>query len=175
MNKMATGGITVIEGEDVVQTILSLQFVYNGSKIYRKHGCFISCVNTLKEIEDIMNSYGMPIERMRDSPSIIMLDAKKLREMSLHAYGIFFSSKTLLNLLNEIYKDIKFTRLAFDKFDLLAEKYNKKDIESLFKFIRKNDINVLLTINSHKNTNLLNMYDNYIIVKQGNLPIILFS
>ena len=175
MNEMVTGGITAIEGRDTIPTILSLQFVYRGSTIYGEYGCFVSGARTLEEIEVMMNIYGMPPGRMRDFPSIIMLDAEKLKRISTQANGDSFQLKMLLNLLVEIHKDIKFTRLAIDRFDLLSGECTERDIESFFKFARKNSINAILTIDLQNKSDIFNMCDNFIIVKKGDLPEILFS
>lgn len=171
---MDTGSITVVEGESTLQTLLSLQFVYRGSTVCREYGCFISCTKTLEEIEYMMSRYEMPSERMRDSPSIVMLDAGKLKEISLQANGNSFQLKMLSKLLEEIHKDIKFTRLAFDRFDFLCE--NNTDIKKFFRVIRTHRINTLLTIGTNYNHSaLLELCDNYFLIKRGELPLILFS
>jgi KaiC/GvpD/RAD55 family RecA-like ATPase len=158
VKEMVTGGITAIEGEDTVRTIFSLQFVYRGSTIYGEYGCFISGAKTLEEIDVMMNTYGMSPGQMRDFPSIIMLDAEKLKKISTQANGDSFQLKILLNLLVEIHKDIKFTRLAIDRFDLLSGECTKRDIESFFKFARKNSINVILTIDLQNKSDLFLIY-----------------
>lgn len=163
---MITKNITVIEGEDTTRTLLSLQFVYRGSTECREYGCFISGAKTLKEIEVMMYTYGMPPERMRNFPSIVMLDAVKLKEISLKNNGNSFKLETLLNLLEEIYKDVNFTRLAVDRFDLLSDEFTRKDMESFFNFVRMNNINVMLTVDLNKNFDFLDMYDNYIIIRK---------
>lgn len=151
---MVSGGITAIEGEDTVRTILSLQFVYRGSTIYGEYGCFISGAKTLEEIDVMMNTYGMPSEQMRDFPSIIMLDAEKLKRISTQANVDSLQLKILLNLLAEIHKDIKFTRLAIDRFDLLSGECTEKDIEKFFRFARRKRINVILTIDLQNKSGL---------------------
>lgn len=64
---MGTGNITVVEGEDAIRTVLSLQFVYRGSTLCREYGYFISGIKSLEEIESVMNRYGMSSEYMKDS------------------------------------------------------------------------------------------------------------
>ncbi len=172
---MVTGDITVIEGEDTIRTFLSLQFLYRGSTLSGEYGCFISRTETLEEIEDIMNQYGMSPEYMKDFPSIVMLDAHKLGEIKLKKNGRFPQLETLVELLKEIHRDIQFTRLAVDRFDLLFEECTKKDMESFFNFTRENSINVILTVDLQKGSDFLEMCDNYIIVKKGSLPMVLFS
>lgn len=173
---MVTGGITVIEGEDTIRTVLSLQFVYRGSIQCGEYGCFISGTKILREVENIMNRYGISSEYMKDFPSIVLLDADKLGEIKFQENGIFAQLETVLALLKEIYKDIQFSRLAIDGFDLLSDECSRKDMEYLFNFARKNNINVILTVNlQQENSDLLDLCDNYIIVKKGCLPSVLFS
>lgn len=168
MSEMIEGGITVIEGEDTVRTALSLQFVYRGSTICGEYGCFISGAKTLEEIENVMNEYGMPSEYMKDFPSVVMLDANKLGEIKLQRDGSLSQLETLVTLLKEIRKDIRFTRLAVDRFDLLCERYSKKYVESFFNSLRENGIKVILTVDSRRGSNLFELCDSYIIVKKGN-------
>lgn len=175
MSEMITGGITVIEGEDTVRTVLSLQFVYRGSTMCGEYGCFISGAKTLEEIENAMNEHGMPSEYMKDSPSVVMLDVNKLGEVKLQRDGSFSQLEMLVTLLKEIRKDIKFTRLAVDRFDILCEKCTKKDIENFFNFVRENSINVILTVDLQRGSNLFDIYDNYIVVKKGYLISSLFN
>ena len=173
-DSMDTESITVIEGEDTIRTLLSLQFVYKGSTESREYGCFISGAKTLREIEVMMYAYGMPPERVSNFPSIVMLDAGKLKEISLKNNGNSFKLEILLNLLEEIYKDVNFTRLAVDRFDLLSEESTRKDMENFFNFVRMNRINVILTVDLNKNFDFFDIYDNYIVVRKGLLPPILF-
>lgn len=169
-----TGSITVIEGEGVVRTVLSLQFVYRGSSICGEYGCFISGTKALKEVEGIMNKYGMLPEYLKDSPSIVMLDADKLRKITLQN-GSPLQLDTLVELVKEIHKDIKFTRLAVDRFDFLSGDGAKKSVEDLCTFAHENSIKMLLTINSQYRFHFLELCDNYIVVKKGHLPLVLFS
>lgn len=169
---METGSITVVEGKDTLQTVLSLQFVYRGSTVCGEYGCFISGAKPLEEIERMMTKYGMSSEWMKDSPSIVMLDAAKLKEISSNN-GNSFQLEMFLTLLKEIYKDIQFARLAIDRFDLLCE--DNTGIEKFFSFVRSHRINVLLTVGANQRDDLLELCDNYFSVKRGELPIILFS
>ena len=78
-----------------------------------------------------------------------------------------------LALLKEIYKDVQFTRLAIDRFDLLCE--DNTGIERLFSFVRSHKINMLLTVGVNQRDDLLKLCDNYFLIKRGKLPLILFS
>lgn len=169
------GGITVLKGEDTVRTALSLQFVYRGSTIHGEYGCFVSSAKTLKEIEHTMNQYGMVSEYMKDFPSVIMLDVNKLGNIKLQSDGNFSQLEMLVALLKEIHKDIKFTRLVVDQVDLLCETCSKKDIENFFNFVRKNGINVILTVDFKRNSLLFELCDTFIVIKKGCLPMIFFS
>jgi KaiC/GvpD/RAD55 family RecA-like ATPase len=166
---MVRGGITVIKGEDTARTVLSLQFVYRGSTIHREYGCFISGEKTLEEVEGVMNQYGMPSECMEDSPAVVMLDMDKLGEIKLQRNGSFSHLEILVKLLKEIGKDIKFARLAVDRFDLLCEKCSKKDIKVFYNFIHENNINAILTIDLERNFNFFGECDNYIVIKKWRL------
>ena len=172
---MGAGNIIVVEGEDTVKTYLSLQFVYRGSIVCREYGCFLSCAKPLPEIENIMGYYGMSSDELEDSPSIVMLDAAKIKKINHNPSQPSSQLKPFLLLLKEIYKDIEFTRLAVDSFDLLSDS-RKKDIDNFFHFARTNDINVLLTVNlGLDGSDLLDICDSYIIIKRGSVPSILFS
>ncbi len=172
---MSAGNITVVEGEDTVRTYLSLQFVYRGSIVCREYGCFLSCAKPLPEIESIMSYYGMPSDELEDSPSIVMLDAARIKRINHNPSQPSSQLAPFLSLLKEIYKDIGFTRLAVDSFDLLSDG-RKEDIEDFFHFTRINDIDVLLTVNLNlDDSDLLDTCDSYIIIKRGSVPLILFS
>ncbi|KYK33016.1 MAG: hypothetical protein AYK19_14480 [Theionarchaea archaeon DG-70-1] len=168
------GNITVIEGEDAVRTVLSLQFVYKGSTMCGEYGCFISGTKTLKEIEGIMNEYGMLSEYLKDSPSIVMLDADNLGKIAIQNGGLP-QLETLVKLVEEIHKDIEFTRLAVDRFDVLSENGTSNSVEALFTFAREKNIEILLTVNLEHNFRFFELCNNYIVVKKGHLPLILFS
>lgn len=175
MSEMVLGGVTVIKGEDTIRTVLSLRFVCRGSTKHREYGCFVSGAKTLEEIENTMNQYGMSPRDMKDFPSVVMLDVNKLGEIKLQRNGSLSQMEMLVNLLKEIRRDIKFTRLAVDRFDLLCEKCAERDIENFFNFVCENGINVILTVDLQGGSNLFEMCDNYIVIKKGCLPMILFS
>ena len=169
---MEPGRITVVEGKDTLQTVLSLQFVYRGSTVCGEYGCFISGAKPLEEIECLMSRYGMSSEWMKDSPSIVMLDAGKLKEISSNN-GNSFQLEMVLVLLKEIYRDVQFARLAIDRFDLLCE--DNTGIEVFFSFVRSHKINMLVTVGVGQRDDLLELCDNYFLIKRGKLPLILFS
>jgi len=176
---MKTGVITVIEGEGITRTVLSLQFVYKGSKVSGEYGCFLSSSKTLEEIRDVMDHYGMPSEDMKSSPSIVMLDVGNLEKINFQTNGEALHLETLLPIIEAIYNDIKFTRLVVDGFDLLSKNDAgnvRKNIERFSNFARMNGINVLLTVGfDSENTYLLELCDNFITIKRGYPPKILFS
>ena len=172
---MESANITVIEGEDVIRTVFSLKFVYKGSIVQGEYGCFISGTKTLEEIMSIMNQYGMSPEDVNDFPSIVLLDARRLEKVIFQDNGSFFDLETLVDLLNEIHKDIRFTRLAIDEFDLLSGNHDRQDIKCLLDFAAKKNIKMMMTVSSLKNDNLFELCDNYIVVRKGQLPLILFS
>jgi hypothetical protein len=60
-----------------------------------------------------------------------MIDTSKLGETRLKKNGKFSQLKTLLKLLGKIYREIQFTRLAVDRFDLLSE---DRRLEKVFLF-----------------------------------------
>lgn len=172
---MESANITVIEGEDVIRTVFSLKFVYKGSTIRGEYGCFVSGTKTLEEIMSIMNQYGMSPEDVNNFPSIVLLDARRLEKVIFQDNGSFFDLETLVDLLNEIHKDIRFTRLAIDEFDLLSGNHDRQDMKYLLDFVAKKNIKMMLTVSSLKNDNLFELCDNYIVVRKGQLPLILFS
>lgn len=168
-----TAYITVVEGEDIARTVLSLQFVYKGSRICKEYGCFISGAKTLKEVDGIMNEYGMFPDHLIDSPSIVMLDAEKLGKITLKKSPLPLD--TLVKLLKEIHKDINFTRLSVDRFDLLSGNGARKSVKDLFIFTYENDIKMLLTVNAHPSSHIIDLCDNHLAVKKGHVPLVLFS
>ncbi|MGC1120181.1 MAG: ATPase domain-containing protein [Candidatus Methanofastidiosia archaeon] len=173
---MKKGSITVIEGEEAICTAFSLQFVYRGSTVHGEYGCFLSGSVTLEEIESIMNYYGMSLENMVNSPSIVMFDVENLGEINLRINGETLHLDSLLELMKSIHNDVKFTRLAIDRFDLLAGNDPKKSVENLFDFTRKNQIEVILTVNfDYENSELFGMCDNYVTVRRCDTPMVLFS
>ena len=167
-----TGTITVLEGEDAVRTVLSLQFVYRGSSICKEYGCFISGAKTLKEIDEIMNKHGMLPDHLKDSPSIVMLDAEKLGTTLQKSPPPL---DALVKLLKEIHRDITFTRLSVDRFDLLFNNGAKKSVKDFFTFTHENSIKMLLTVNAYPSNDILDLCDNYLAVKKGQVPLVLFS
>lgn len=174
---MNRGSITIVEGRDLVGTALSLQFVYRGSTVWGEYGCFLSCAKTLESIERIMNHHGMSSSEMENAPSIVMLDAARLGKITSGSGKTSSRLEPFLPLLEEIYRDIKFTRLAIDGIDALSNG-TRKDLERFFDFARMNDIKALLTINFNlrpEDSDLLEMCDSYIVIKRGNIPLILFS
>lgn len=165
-----SSSITVIKGEGVTRTLLSLQFVHRGSKACGEYGCFVSGERTLKEIENIMGSHGISPEELEDFPSIVMVDGGTLKKKSLRADERSCGSSMLLGLLRMIHEDIKFTRLSIDCFNVLYEN-NKREIDNFFDFARTHKIEVLLTINSNfENHELLEKCDNFIVVKKAIVP-----
>lgn len=173
---METGVITVIEGEGITRTVLSLQFVYKGSKVGGEYGCFLSSSKTLEEIRDVMDHYGMPSGDMKNSPSVVMLDVGNLEKINFQTSGEALHLETLLPIIEAIYNDIKFTRLVVDGFDLLSKNDTRKNIERFSNFARMNGIKVLLTVGfDSENTDLLELCDNFITIKRGYPPEILFS
>ena len=173
---MKTGVITVVEGKGITRTVFSLQFVYKGSKVSGEYGCFLSGSKTLEEIRDVMDHYGMPSEDMKSSPSIVMLDVGNLEKINFQTSGEALHLETLLPIIEAIYNDIKFTRLVVDGFDLLSKNDAKKNIERFSNFARMNGINMLLTVEFDSgNADILELCDNFITIKRGYLPEILFS
>lgn len=170
MRMSEVSSVTVIEGEDMTCTVLSLQFVYKGSKLCGEYGCFVSGGRTLKEVENIMREHGISPDEMEDFPSIVMVDGGALEKKILEVDERSSRLGVLLELLREIYKDIKFTRLSIDGFDVLYEN-DKKEIDSFFDFTRALKMEMLLTVKSNfENCRLLEKCDNYIVVKKAAVP-----
>ncbi|MBU6997546.1 MAG: hypothetical protein HXS41_02810 [Theionarchaea archaeon] len=173
---MKKGSITVIEGEEAICTAFSLQFVYRGSTVHGEYGCFLSGSATLEEIESLMNYYGMPLENLANSPSIVMFDVENLSEINLRINGENLHMDSLLELMKSIHEDVRFTRLAIDRFDLMARNGSKKNVEDFFDYTRENHIEVILTVNpDYENSELLQISDNYVTVRRCDIPMILFS
>ena len=174
---MSTGHITVVEGEvkDTLRTIFSLQFVYRGSTLHGEYGCFISCTKKLEEIRSLMDAHGMPPGMMLESPSIVMLDAQKLKEVNSQVNGDSFQLKMLSELLEEIHKDVGFSRLAVDRFDLLCEDASAEQMSGFFDYIRSHRIEMLLTVGGDFQPVLSDLCDNYLRVDKGTLPETLFT
>ncbi|MBU7023382.1 MAG: hypothetical protein HXS40_04375 [Theionarchaea archaeon] len=173
---MKKGSITVLEGEGAICTAFSLQFVYRGSTIHGEYGCFLSGSVTLEEIESIMNHHGMSLEEMVNSPSIVMFDVENLSEINLRMNGETLDLGSLLELMKSIHEDVKFTRLAIDRFDLLVGNGSKKSMEDLFDFARKNYIKVILTVNpNYENSELLGQCNNYFAVRRCDTLMSIFS
>jgi len=163
---MERNGITLVEGEKSQNLSLSLQFVISGSQEHGEYGCFFSGRESLENIERIMSEQKMIPDDIETFPSIIMLDADILTEFDDN------NSKDcplVFKLLQNIYMDIKYKRLAIDSFDMLCNNNSstyEKEMEAFFTFLRKNTIKTLLTINNKIDPKIINLCDDFLVNKE---------
>lgn len=105
------------------KTIMALQFVYNGAKLYNEPGIFISTEEGLNDLRNFARNLGMDIEKMEKAGKMFLVE----KPLALMKGGIV-SVKGLMDLI----KKKKIKRVALDSlmfFEYLYPRFNNNEIE----------------------------------------------
>jgi len=105
------------------KTILALQFIYNGAKLYNEPGIFISTEENLEDLRGFAKNLGMDLEKMEKAGKIFLVE----KPLALMKGGIA-SLKGLMDMI----RIKKIQRVALDSlmfFEYLYPKVNSHEIE----------------------------------------------
>ena len=105
------------------KTIMALQFIYNGAKLYNEPGVFISTEENLNDLRDFAKNLGMDIEKMEKAGKMFLVE----KPLALMKGGIV-SVKGLMDMI----KKKKIKRVALDSlmfFEYLYPRFNSNEIE----------------------------------------------
>ncbi|MBL7055207.1 hypothetical protein ISS05_05620 [Candidatus Woesearchaeota archaeon] len=135
------------------KTIMALQFIYNGAKLYNEPGLFIATEESLDDLRSFTKNLGMDLEHMEKSGKIVLFE----KPLALMKGGI-----TSLKGLVELIKKKKIQRVALDSmifFEYLYPKSNHNLLEyrrQVLLFMRKmkNAGVTFLTVSERKITDL---------------------
>ena len=140
LDKILKGGlrknssILVTGAPGTGKTIMALQFIYNGAKLYNEPGMFVTTEESLEDLRGYGKNLSMDLEKMEKAGKIFLYE-KPLTLMK----GGLASIKGLLDLI----KKKKIKRLALDSlifFEYLYPRSNHHTMEfrrQILLFIRK--------------------------------------
>jgi KaiC/GvpD/RAD55 family RecA-like ATPase len=100
------------------KTIMALQFIYNGAKLYNEPGIFISTEESLNDLGKYAKNLGMDIEEMEKAGKIFLFE----KPLALMKGGIA-SIKGLIDLI----KKKKIQRVALDSLIFFEYLYPRLD------------------------------------------------
>lgn len=105
------------------KTIMALQFIYNGAKLYNENGLFISTEENLDDLRSYARDFGMDFEKMEKLGKIILYE----KPLPLLKGGI----ASIEGLMQAVSK-LKIKRVALDSiifFEYLYPKFEEDTIE----------------------------------------------
>lgn len=128
LDKILKGGlrknssILVTGAPGTGKTIMALQFIYNGAKLYNESGVFIATEESLKELRAYAKNLGMDIEKMEKAGKIFLYE----KSVELLKGGIS-SIEGLVDLI----KKKKIKRVALDSLIFFEYLYPRSDNNGL--------------------------------------------
>ena len=130
------------------KTVLAMQFILNGIKIYNEPGVFISMEESEDDLRKNMGSLGYDLAEM-EKINMLCIENISIRQNMLHHSGGFDLSPLFIRI-EEAIKKVKAKRIVIDTFELIFndiqdENIFRQELMRLIIWLKQRELTVIFT------------------------------